>query len=177
MREVQQTIHIHAPKEKVWDVLFNRFGEINNFNPLIEGSHYIKGDKGFVGCERHCDIDSKHSVLERITRAESGLNFDVEIFEGGLPMMDKMQARFDLTEKSGDQTEVLLTVTYSTKPAFIGGLMKGKMSRLFFKMLIGLKYHLETGELVSKEDIKEIHKAYNDLGANESFQASLQTSS
>lgn len=177
MREVQQSISIHSSKEDIWDVLFNKFGEVNDFNPLIEGSHFLNGEEGFVGCERECAIDSKTLVQERITRAEAGLNFDIEIFKGGLPMMDKMKARFDLVELEKSKTEVVLTMSYSTKPAFMGGLMKGKMGKFFMKMLIGLKYHLETGELVTKENIKEIEKRYRDLGEDRSFQASLQLAS
>ena len=177
MRQVQQSIHIHARKEAVWDVLFNKFGEVNDFNPLIECSHFLNGDEGHVGCERHCQIDSNTAVLERITRAEADLNFDVEIYEGGLPMMDKMKARFDLVEKDEENTEVVLTMYYSTKPAFMGGLMKGKMGKFFLKMLIGLKYHLETGELVTKENIKHIQKEYEGLKAGEGFPAAMQLAS
>ncbi|MCE7995686.1 MAG: SRPBCC family protein [Roseivirga sp.] len=174
MREVQQSISIHASKEDVWDIVFNKFGHVNDFNPLIEGSHFLNGENGFVGCERQCAIDSKTMVQERITRAEAGLNFDIEIFEGGLPMMDKMTARFDLVELSSDKTEVLFTMSYSTKPAFMGGLMKGKMAKFFMKLLIGLKYHLETGELVSKQNIREIEKQFKSLEAGASFEASMQ---
>ena len=174
MRQVEQSIHIHASKEAVWDVLFNKFGEVNNFNPLIEGSHFLHGDEGHVGCERHCQIDSKTAVLERITRAEADLNFDVEIYEGGLPMMDKMLARFDLIEHGSEKTEVLFTMKFTTKPAFMGALMKGKMAKFFFKMLIGLKFHLETGELVTKENIKQIEKEFGLLKPGESFEAAMQ---
>lgn len=177
MREVQQSITIHASKEDVWDIVFNKFGDVNDFNPLIEGSHYLNGDSGFVGSERQCAIDSKTVVQERITRAENGLNFDIEIFEGGLPMMDKMIARFDLVEISKTQTKVLFTMSYSTKPAFMGGLMKSKMGKFFMKVLIGLKYHLETGELVTKQNIKEIEKQYKGLGNDSSFEASMQLAS
>ncbi|GAB5526247.1 MAG: hypothetical protein Roseis2KO_41190 [Roseivirga sp.] len=177
MKEVQQSIGIHASKEDVWDIVFNKFGEVNDFNPLIEGSHYLQGEEGSVGCERQCAIDAKTNVSERITRAEPGLNFDIEIFEGGLPMMDKMKARFDLVELAPDKTEVLLTMTYSTKPTFMGGLVKGKMGKFFMKMLIGLKYHLETGELVTKENIREIEKRYKGLAEGKSFEASLQLAS
>ncbi len=177
MREVQQTISIHSPKEEVWDIVFNKFGEVNDFNPLIEGSHYIQGDEGSVGCERQCAIDAKTNVRERITRAEPGLNFDIEIFEGGLPMMDKMKARFDLVELSADKTEVLFAMSYSTKPAFMAGLMKGKMSKFFMKMLIGLKYHLETGELVTKGNIREIEKRYKGLPEGAGFGVPLQLAS
>lgn len=177
MRQIRQSILIGVSKETVWDVLFNQFGEVNNFNPLIDSSHFVKGNKGHVGCERHCQIDAKNGVLERITRAEADLNFDIEIYDGGLPMMDKMMARYDLVEIDRENTEVLFTMSYSTKPAFMGALMKGKMTKFFFKMLIGLKYHLETGRVVTRQNIREIQKEYQGLQPGESFQAQLQMAS
>ncbi len=177
MRHITRSITINTSKEEVWDVLFNQFGDVNNWNPLIEGSSFIKGDTGAIGCERMCTIDSKSKVRERIIRSEDGQSFDVEVFDGGLPMMDKMKGRFDLVEISGERTKVLFTMYFTTKPAFIGAIMKGKMSNFFFKMLVGLKYHLETGELITKENIKEIEGLYKGLNENDSFSASVAVAS
>ena len=91
--------------------------------------------------------------------------------------MDKMMARYDLVEIDHENTEVMFTMNYSTKPAFMGALMKRKMAKFFFKMLIGLKYHLETSSMVTKQNIKEIQKEYQGLKHGESFHASLQMAS
>jgi hypothetical protein len=40
-RTVTAEIEINSPKNKVWDVLINQFGNVNNFNPLIEGSRAV----------------------------------------------------------------------------------------------------------------------------------------
>ena len=56
MKTIQKEIIVNASKPEVWDLLFNRFGEVNNFNPLIEGSHHAQGTKGEVGCERECQL-------------------------------------------------------------------------------------------------------------------------
>ena len=68
-RKVTIDIDVNTSKEQVWDLLFNRFGEVNNFNPLIEGSHHSQGAKGEVGCERVCDVDAKNSIHEKIVAA------------------------------------------------------------------------------------------------------------
>ena len=42
----------------------------------------------------------------------------------------------------------------------MGGIMKGMMKKKFFDVLIGLKYHLETGGLVDDKNIKAIKKNF-----------------
>ena len=168
-REVTLSINTYTPKEQVWDLLFNRFGEVNSFNPLIEGSHYTIGLPGEVGCERQCDLDAKNSVHEKIVAVRGNDSFDIDIIKGGLPLMDKMKGTFDLYKLSANLTRVSFTMKFTSKPAFMGSLMKGMMSKMLFKMLVGLKYHLETTNLVTKNSIKAIMKEYNHLHTNEAF--------
>ena len=71
-------------------------------------------------------------------------------------------------------TRVGLTMRFNTKPAAVGALMIGMMTKMVKSMLIGLKYHLETGNLVTKENIKGIMKNYKRLQENESFAGNLE---
>ena len=160
MKTIEANITVHASKDSVWDLLFNRFGEVNLFNPLIEGSHHTSGVQGEVGCERQCDLDANNSVHEKITAARGNDGFDIAIIDGGLPMMDEMKASFELSALDAHTTRVDLQVAASSRPRFMIYLMKGMMARMFFKMLIGLKYHLETGKTVSKKDMKLISRWY-----------------
>jgi ribosome-associated toxin RatA of RatAB toxin-antitoxin module len=174
LREFQLEVNINTSKEQVWDVLFNRFGEVNLFNPVLEDSHHTAGVKGEVGCERQCDIDSRTSIQERITAARGNDSFDINVIKGGMPMMDKMNATWDFRETGTSQSRVRLTMRFNTKPAFVGALMIGMMTKMVKSMLIGLKYHLETGNLVSKVNIKGIMKVYKRLQENESFTGNLE---
>lgn len=169
-RKVSIDIDISAGKDSVWDMIYNRFGEVNNFNPLIEGSHHSNGAKGEVGCERVCDLDAKNSIHERIVAARGNESFDVEIIKGGLPMMDKAMATFDLTVLSDSRTKVTFTMNFTSKPAFMAPLLKGMMAKMLKKMLVGLKYHLETDQLVTKSNINSIMKGYRKLHDSESFE-------
>lgn len=168
-RKVTIDIDINASKEQVWDLLYNRFGEVNNFNPLIEGSHHSQGAKGEVGCERVCDLDAKNSIHEKIVAARGNESFDVDIIKGGLPMMGEAKATIDLKAISGSQTNVTFTMNFTSKPAFMAPLMKGMMAKMLKKMLVGLKYHLETDQLVTKSNINSIMKGYRNLQNNQSF--------
>ena len=174
LKNVTVSIIANSSKDQVWDLLFNRFGEVNIFNPIIEGSHHTKGVQGEVGCERQCDIDSKNSVIEKIVAARGNDSFDIDIIEGGLPMMKTMKGTFDLKSIEPNRTEITLTMRFSSKPAFMANLMKGKMRQMLFKMMIGLKYHLETGGVVTKENIKGIVKDYNRLDTNTAFSNKLE---
>lgn len=174
LREFQLEVNVNASKEEVWDLLFNKFGEVNIFNPEIIGSHHTKGVKGEVGCERQCDINSQTSVHERITAANGHDSFDVEIIKSNMPIMDQMLATWDLKDIGGGQTRTRVTMRFNTKPAFMGGLMKGMMSKMINRMVIGLKYHVETGNLVTKENIKGIIKEYNQLKGNQGFSSNLK---
>ena len=166
-KKVTIDININASKEDVWDLVFNRFGEVNVFNPLIEGSEKINDIQGEVGAERKCDLDAKTSIHEKIVAVRGNDSFDVDIIKGGLPMMDKAKATFDLRAINENKTNVTFTMNFTSKPAFMAPMMKIMMPGMLKKMLVGLKYHLETDNLVTKGNIKGILKEYKDLARTE----------
>ncbi len=174
MKRIEKEIVINASKEATWDLLFNRFGEVNNFNPLIEGSHHHSGEKGEVGCERQCQLSPNSIITEKITGARGHDSFDIDIVEGGLPMMDVMKATYNLEAIGSDKTRIKFVTLFSTKPGFMAVLMKSMVGNMLFKMLIGLKYHLETGELVNKGNSKNIFRMYKKLPDNGQFNGIAQ---
>jgi hypothetical protein len=172
MRKFKQLaidVDINVSKKKAWDVLFNRFGEINDFNPHLVGSHHTKGVQGEVGCERQCDMDARNFVHERIVGVRGNDGFDVDIIDGNLPMMHEMKVSIDLETISPDQTKVTFTVNFAAKPAIMAVLMKGMITKMFKKLLVGLKYHLETDKLVTKSNISDIMKGFGKLQPSEAF--------
>jgi hypothetical protein len=175
LRTVRVDIHINTSKDKAWDVLFNRFGEVNAFNPLIEGSHFTQGNQGELGCERQCDLDSKNSIQEKVVAVRGDSSFDIEIIQGGLPMMDTMKVTLDVEEVLANETLVTATINFNTSPTFMGGILKGTLSKMFFKLLVGLKFYLETGEEVSKQSIGDIMKTYKLMGPNDAFSINLSS--
>ncbi|MFA6469581.1 MAG: SRPBCC family protein [Bacteroidota bacterium] len=172
LRTIQTEITIHATKKLVWDSLFTRFGDVHLYNPSLDGSHFIKGGAGSVGCERQCDLDHKTKLIERITRAEELNSFTVEIIGGNMPMVKTMIIDIELRELSSSLTSVNITGRYNTSPEFMGSFVKGMMRAKLSDMLIGLKYYLETGKTVSKQTYKPIARKYKQLTANQAFSLS-----
>ena len=62
-------------------------------------------------------------------------------------------------------------MNFTAKPAFMAPIMKLMMPKMLKKMLVGLKYHLETDQLVTKSNIDSIMKGYRKLQNSEAFVA------
>ncbi len=168
-RTLQTEVIVNAPRERVWDALFTRFGEAYRYNPSLDSSHFVKGETGGVGCERQCALDAKTSVVEQITRADVMRSFSVNIIGGNMPMVNSMIVDLELKDLQPGRTKVMLKARYTSKPAFVGGMMKGMMRAKFTDMLIGLKYYLETGQEVSKKTYKGISRSYRRRSPEQSF--------
>ena len=163
------SIVVNDSRERVWDTLFTRFGEISLFNPNVEGSHFTSGSKGEVGCERVCNLDSKTFVREKIVKADPQKSFTVDVVDGNMPMVQELKVNFKIHSTKANQTQVDLTAKFTTKPAFMAALAKGMFRKKLDNVLIGLKYYLETGQPVSKKTFKPISKQYKKLELSQSF--------
>lgn len=169
LHPIDLEITINAPKEQVWSKIVNEFGQVNDWNPLIQGSHAVGQEKGDVGDERKCEISPGNWVHERISNVSGTDNVEVEILEGGLPMIDKAKVDFSLKELGSTSTAVYMRLKISTNPRLMIHLMKGKLKSQFFHLLVGLKYHMETNGIVTKENYKQIKEEYRMLDAEASF--------
>ncbi len=170
LHEFKSEITVFAYRDRVWDLLVNQFGYVNKFNPLIDASHPLDDNQGEVGCERHCKIDDKNSVREKITDIKGKESVEIEIIEGGLPMMDQMFGRFSLKVAGNGKTRVTMQVSYNTKPAIMAPLLKGQMKKEFTKLLVGMKYYLETNHEVTKSNIRNILENYDVIGEEANFE-------
>ncbi len=152
---------INASKEKTWDVLFKQYGDIHVHNPTMPTSNYIgNSTKGELNCSRHCTFDDKLFLEEKITEVDEGNSFKVESYKHNLPMLKDMSAIYELTSIGNDKTEVKMTSFVSTSPGFMILLMKGQLGKGLRKHLFGLKYYLETGNTVNKDNYSKIFKNY-----------------
>lgn len=164
-----KTVTIATSNEKIWDLLFNRFSETHLYNPNIEGSHELNNKQGEVGCERQCSLDKKTFIRERIVNAELGKTVTIDVIGGNMPMIREMQIRFVITSVSSSVTKVHLDAQFTTKPSFMASFVRGMFRNMLFKVLVGLKYHLETGKTVSKSSYKPVAKKFLKLKTGQSF--------
>lgn len=51
-------------------------------------------------------------------------------------------------------------MTYRTKPAFMGGMMKNNFKKLIADYAIAIEHYVATGESVNKDNFKSVKKQY-----------------
>ena len=75
-------------------------------------------------------------------------------------MMKEMTAIYELTSLGDNQTGVKMTSIATSSPGFMMALMKGQLAKGLEQHLFGLKYYIETGKTVNKDNYKEVSKNY-----------------
>ena len=161
MIKIIKEVEINAPKAKVWSVLAD-IGAVEKYNPVVTKSYSTSENKQGLGASRHCDLLPMGSVEEKIIEWDEGESYKIEIFEGkAIPF--KGTGKFELTE-NGKSTNVKMTFEPDMRNGLFGKIMgfmmKEKMKKMIAGVVIGLKHHLETDELVSAKTYKKIRELY-----------------
>jgi len=156
--EVRQVLN--AEKEKVWNALFNDYGDIHLHNPGIIKSHNLNGaTKGAIDCLRHCEFEGGMFVDEKITEVKEKESFTVTVTNSSYPpAVQEWFSVYELMSLEDKKTEVKMTLNILTNPEMIAdGLIEQMKEPLGF-YLIGLGYHIETGTEVTMENFPNILK-------------------
>ena len=152
---------INASKEKTWDVLFKQYGDIHIHNPGMPTSKYLgNSTQGELNCSRHVTFNDKLFLEETITEVNGTNSFKVEAYKHNLPMMKSMSATYELKEISENKTEVIMTSDATSSPGLMMFLMKGQLGKGLKMHLFGMKYYIETGKIVTKDNYKELINQY-----------------
>lgn len=157
---------INAPADKVWKVVGEDYGAIANSHPKIVSSEYINGSlNAGEGAERVCNFNEKGTQFLR----EKQVNYDPEnftfknqVFQAGkFPVdPDNTFAIYKIEPIDDESCRFVFDMTYRTKPAFMGGLMKGNFKKLINDYALSIEHYVNTGEPVNKENFKKIKKRY-----------------
>lgn len=161
MNTSEQTLEIKASKEQVWDVLFAQYGDIHVHNPTMQSSHYLNdASKGDLNVTRHCQFTDKLYLVEKITDFKENESVTIEVSEHNLPMLKHLSATYYLKSLGVNKTELRMVSQNSASPGFMIYLMKGQLRKSVGQHLFGMKYFIETGKIVTKDNYKEVHKNY-----------------
>ena len=127
-------------------------GSIYKWNPGVAHSRSTSDSTVGECAMRHCDLQRKGDYLEeRAFDWRDGEGYKIDIYETNLPIKRNI-VEFTL-EADGEGTTVTVTPDYELKFGPIGVVMDRLFARAQLRkgmagMLAGLKYHVESGELV-----------------------------
>jgi len=158
---IVRSIEIGTSPASAWEILYDRFGEAFLYNPNLTGSHFTRTEKGEIGSERECRFDKRTYVRESIIKADRYSNFTIKMIVGNIFMVKNILVDVRLKQLHGGNTMVFSEAIIETKPLFIRYFVKGIFKTKMDKMLIGLKYFLETGEPVTNKSFDEIYSEYS----------------
>ena len=166
VRKLKMSHVINAPADKVWAVVGEDYGAIANSHPKIVSSDYINGTlKAGEGAQRVCSFNEKGTRFVK----EQQLNYDPQnytfknkVFQAGkVPFAPEYTFAIYKVEPIDSQTSrFTFDMTYRTKPAFMGGMVKGNFKKLIRDYAIAVEHHVNTGEKVNKSNFKSIKKAH-----------------
>ena len=153
MPRITVTTRIQASKEQVWAVLAD-IGSIYKWNPGVSKSHTISDRTQGEGAQRHCDLVKKGDYLkERALDWREGEGFKIDVYETNLPLKRNVVTFSLEADGDGDGTIVTVSPDYELKFGPAGVLMDmlfvgRQVRRGMADLVAGLKYHIETGQLV-----------------------------
>ncbi len=167
-RSFEVTRELPFPADEVWANVAEDFGNIANAHPAIWYSGYENGSlAGGLGSERRCDFNESGSrvLYEQITAWNpEDFSFTVRILSAGrFPIdPDNTRAVYSIEPLGADRSRVTFHMDYRTRPAFMGGIAKGRFQRLVGDYLIALEHYMGTGEVVNATtgNFKEIRRQY-----------------
>ncbi len=152
--------------QEVWKVVGEDYGKIAHSHPAIVYSEYIDGSlKGGEGAERVCNFNesgTRYLKEKMVNYDPQNFRFTNQVFQAGkFPVdPDLTRAVYSVTPISNTTCRLTFDMQYRTKPAFMGGMMKGNFKNLINDYFISIEHHIKTGETVTKENFKSIKKQY-----------------
>lgn len=162
--KVSKELNLSATE--VWKVVGEDYGAIANSHPKIITSDYINGSmKAKEGAERVCNFNDKGTqyLHERMTKYNPAeMTFVNTVYQAGKFPVDPevTRALYKVEDLGNGKSKLTFDMQFRTKPAFMGGMMKGKFKSLIEDYFIAIEHHAKTGEAVTKENFKSIKKKY-----------------
>lgn len=157
---------INAPADKVWAVVGEDYGAIANSHPQIVSSEYINGSLAAgEGAERVCNFNEAGTQFLK----EKQVNYDPEnytfrnqVFQAGkFPVDPEYTFAIYKVEPIDEQSSrFTFDMTYRTKPAFMGMMMRSNFKKLISDYAIAINHYVNTGEPVNQDNFKDIRKLY-----------------
>lgn len=162
LKKVVYEMEVDATPEKAWEVL-SSYGDVAHFHSQLESSKSLNGssNKASLGCDRECVIPNgkkKIVVKEKIYDYVEGQYYTYDVYEWTNFPLHTMHNTFGVKTNPEGKTVIYQITDYRLKPAFLSGMMKGKLRNSARASLIGYKHYIETGE--KNADPKELLAKY-----------------
>jgi hypothetical protein len=152
----------------VWDIVAGDYGKIAESHPKIVRSDYVGGSLvGGLGVERTCWFNEAgtQELHEQIVgwEPEQGRFQNRILSARGFPLdPDNTLATYSVQAVDAGHTRMRIEMSYRTRPALMGGVMKGAFSGLLEDYLVAVHGRLASGQPVTGENFAAIARTYGE---------------
>ena len=149
--QVEKTLRVKLPKAKLWAVLED-YSAVENFAATVISSPIVGDKQTGLGAKRLCTFKDGSSLIEEIIDYKEGQGYRMELQEFSMPL-NSMQSEIGVKEIDAETSELYMTTDFVVKGGPLGKLMghllmRPMMKGVFEKVLTGLAYYCETGQLI-----------------------------
>ena len=160
--KIKHNIQIDAPAEKVWDILWNKFGDVCDWASTVnESSNRYIAESTHGGRTCISTWGEISEVIDSVNENRMTYTYHAD----GLPsMMKSVVNTFTVNKKNVNTSELAvdINIEIATLPRILmGWMIVPKMKKDIFQTLEDLKYFIETGkqtEAKIKSDRKFLKK-------------------
>lgn len=133
MSTLHHEILIHAPLDRVWDVISD-LESVKHYNPLVQSVRTISPNKTGAGAARHCVFKDGKFAKERITAISPQQSVSMEMYEHEWPIA-YMRWTTRISAQ-GDKVALVSDTEYAPSMGIFGKLLDAViMKRQFYKVI------------------------------------------
>lgn len=149
--EIERTITINAPVDRVWDLLGTRFHEVGSWASVIDASQALDRKTGGTPvADRVCETP-QGVFKEHVTAFDADKRTFSYVAYQGLPGFVREGGNtWSVRDLGGDRTEVHFRMKFDLNPiasVLMGWMLKRNMSRAADDVAHDLKVFAETGRV------------------------------
>lgn len=134
MSSLHHEILIHAPLNRVWDVITD-LESVKHYNPLVESVQTISANKTGAGAARHCIFKDGKFAKERITAISPQNSVSMEMYEHEWPIA-YMRWTTQISAQ-GDKVALVSDTEYAPGMGMFGKLLDAVLMKRQFHKVIG----------------------------------------
>lgn len=153
---------INVSAEKAWEILAINFENVQASHPKISKSSYV-GDytECKVGAKRKIElsIEGDEWMIEEIVQLnEQEKTIVIKCIEvEEVPIVPNVtKSLFKIEDMGSNKSKISCLMYYQTSPAFLGGILKGKLKTRIEDYFIGIQHFANTGETVNRSNFDRI---------------------
>jgi len=150
----EKTLKVNVRAEKIWKVLKD-YNNIEKFAMTIKSSASANEISSGLGAKRTCTFNDGSSLIEEIIEYQEGQGYKMDISNHSMPLKS-MQAEMKVTPIDINTCEIYMSANFVVKGGPLGWvmgqfIMQPVMKGIFKKVMTGLAYHSETGNVIGEK--------------------------